>query len=788
MLHRSRLASITLLGTLVAGTAAACDSGITVDDPTQNPGILAPTGVIRGTVTYIGPGPCIRRGLIEGTAVLLVFDAANPPPPDGFATTALNFVTIPGEALFASYPRPASGPGSVNDQSSLCVPLDSAPVTATASYSIPYMAAGHYQVRGFYSRQGRFNPLFDYANLPLAGDVGGGALVDPRTGKADFATINVGVEASSLDGGTDAGSGSDLVIPPSGFVRDNVAVILGSTIPLNRPYFNIDPNLTTSYDLAAFAADSKITGAKDLSADATELVTPAIRKTAAAMKGAITMRQDHATTSQTDIACLGSSTCSVFHIAQASFPQIRLRYGFPGDATKITSDPYGADAWIAAASTPALAFAGELKRPYYDIDPFEFYKGVGGTPIIGTSGSFVLSRAVNPVDGTPDILHDNADLENTAQIANLYPLVLLAKLADDGAGNVLMPPRAQTDPVVLLQTFTLNNDPNDKANHDGSMIATSTSTTLGGTLADPSNPLNSTAATSALAADAFSVLVRPAALCLYPDQPKGNFKGTVVSPLEFDPNPANMGNPLMPLPAGQLPQLVDPARVVKYNAAKVSQVEFGCLPPGTYQINVVYPATGQAWGVPNLMGHASYDATYKQVEQAIIFATTGANAISTTTAFSQRPLLQSQALYATDANGQTVTDANGNPIAQVLVVEPSPRCMNTAGQTESTACTSNDQCNGLLCVTDAVDGNKYCDLNGNGVIDYTYDPATNAPKAKSKVWVNNTVNEDVAHTGLLDGTKNKDLNGNGKLDLKIPNVCVDSYATYSRLTAAAQAN
>lgn len=63
-----------------------------------------PAGVIQGTVSYYGPPPCSQNGHIVGNAVILVFDARNPPPPNGLGVTAANFGVVSGDTLFQNWP------------------------------------------------------------------------------------------------------------------------------------------------------------------------------------------------------------------------------------------------------------------------------------------------------------------------------------------------------------------------------------------------------------------------------------------------------------------------------------------------------------------------------------------------------------------------------------------------------------------------------------------------------------------------------------------------------------
>lgn len=722
-----------------AAAIAACDKEIPVDDPLQNPGVLGPRGIIRGAVTYVGPPPCIRDGEIEGTVILLVFDAANPPPPDGLASTALNFATIPGEALFAKYPRPADGPGSkAQPGTSLCPSVDAPAVTASASYAIAQLPAGRFQVRSFYSRQTRFNPLFNFANLPLAGDVAGGALADIRSGERRFATIQVGLEQDGK-----------LQIPPSGFVADGVAVVLGLTLRTTRPYFHVEYGRSVAYDVAPGTATAKDYGS-DYGTQRTVIEGDAV-----AALGAITLPQDHASTSEP------GGGDNLFFTAQRSFPQIRFKYGFPGSKDDPATTP--ADAWLAKRAVPSNPFGDGRARPFYNLDPLEF------AAEIPTSGGFVLTRNVTP-DGQPEILRDNERLEDIGKIADLFPSVVLSKLLDDGEGNVILPPRAQTDPIVVIQTITLRN----RGGGDGPGLMIATSET--GDLGDASEALAKPNGTELVTG--FTAMVRPSVVCI---DPQVALQGTLVTPLETDPNPNNVGS-----------QLVSRERVLKYRANRVKDVAFGCLPPGVYSINVVYP-TGQAWSFPNLSGHCSATTSGVPNEDCLVpFADLPSHAnggvpqtvlqaqygpFDPLKGFPARPLLRSQMLFQTNPDGtpKTFTDESGTHLLpQTVIVKPSPRCGSWQLETETT-CSADAECPHPFAGACAAgpDGKRSCDLNADGRINTV------------KVWVNNTVNEDTNANGILDPGE-PDQGRPGQLDLKVPYVCALSHARLLSLPAEKQ--
>ncbi len=781
--------ALALLAATVSVGSFGCEQNIPIDNADENPAAPRALGIMRGVVTYFGPPPCIRNGQIEGSIVLLLFAADNPPPPDGLASTALNFATVPGERVFYNYPRPTEGPGSTKlPNQSLCPAIDAPPIRASAEWSMQQLRAGRYQVRSFYSRQNRWNPLFNFANLALAGDVVGGSFVDPRAPLLRYAAIEVGVPLAPIAGcaalaGTprdndecktnrnDVAAGK-LVIPPLGFLREGIGVELLSPLRSNRPFFHLDYEKSVSFGVkqaeieAAKDFRGTSTGPEDQAAYLSQR-QPILGAENAAL-GMITFPQDHVSTSQTNPLCIGNKTpeCDAFQFAQGSFPQIRFKYGFPGNVEKgdVSGKP---DYNLAKNAKPSNPFFADRVRPYYGIDPWEFASGNGSDPGLANTGGFVLSRVFNAA-GQPEILRDNETLESLAQIAELYPSVVLSKLVDDGEGNIAMPPRSQTDPIVVIQTITLRDWPGlDR----GSMKASSQGAVVGGGLTnaandpDPTHPLYSRTGVEPHAG--FTALVRPSAVCIH--APSGDLRGTLVTPVRLDPNPSNEGA-----------ILVSREKILVLRANRVKDLQFGCLPPGYYSVNVVYP-TGQAWSFPNLSGHCSYTAKFQPNEECA--TPSYAAGLNPNPLFDKRPLLQSQMLFQTDDTGALKLDpVTKKTLPQVVHIQPSPRCGSMKIENEAT-CATDDECANKgaftiwkqtpsnpqgICIANP-EGLKRCDLNGDGKI------------SKVPVWVNNPINEDVSldkdglissfsGNGVLDKDEDSALNP-GRLDLKVPNVC-----------------
>lgn len=176
-----------------------------------------PLGRIEGTIVYEGaPPPVDASGRPIGRVVLLLFRADSPPPPQGFATTALGVATLPASQLFASLSR--TTPGRVR---------------ASAGFTFPGItAAGSYQLRAYYSAredtQG-FHPIFGVRSQPWRGDVAGGALVDANPANPVFQPIHLGRRRS--DG--------SLELPTEGAVTTGVTVALGSPVTSDRPVFHV---------------------------------------------------------------------------------------------------------------------------------------------------------------------------------------------------------------------------------------------------------------------------------------------------------------------------------------------------------------------------------------------------------------------------------------------------------------------------------------------------------------------------------------------------------------------
>lgn len=182
-----------------------------------------PSGLISGSVVYSGPLPrCEYRAgkpsAVVGRVLLTLFDFDNPPAPEGRASSAKNLFVLAGDRLF-----------SLKD----CPPADQEPAPATritrsASFVWPSISlaqdhATSFQIRGFYDADGDMLPFFRVRNLPTAGDIAGGALIDASNPQFGFLRIDMPSQARTR----------------RGYEVKNLTVTLGSPVLSQRPMFKL---------------------------------------------------------------------------------------------------------------------------------------------------------------------------------------------------------------------------------------------------------------------------------------------------------------------------------------------------------------------------------------------------------------------------------------------------------------------------------------------------------------------------------------------------------------------
>ncbi|MCS6798688.1 MAG: hypothetical protein NZ898_09170 [Myxococcota bacterium] len=216
------------LVTLLVATLAGCEEPEIDAFRRQGGTAPDPTGVIEGTVLYVGPRPTCERNdagdpvRVRGRVVLTLFRYDNPPPPEGGATTAANLLTIPGRRLFSDLARD-------------CAPAD--PMDPAASENVMRSVAFRwpeielrpdepiaYQIRGFFDHDEDFNPFFSVRNLPTRGDIAGGAFIRTTDVPPRFLPIELPAQVAA----------------PHGALATGVTVTLGARVMTERPMFHLD--------------------------------------------------------------------------------------------------------------------------------------------------------------------------------------------------------------------------------------------------------------------------------------------------------------------------------------------------------------------------------------------------------------------------------------------------------------------------------------------------------------------------------------------------------------------
>jgi hypothetical protein len=536
------------------GAAVACGS---VPDETQPPPLgrlVQPAGVIRGNVVYSGPHPCSSHGHIVGNALVLVFDRRNPPPPNGLASTALNFGVVTGDVLFADEPR---HPGADVYCPSENGTTDT--ITVSSSFSVAPVAAGSYILESFFDTTGDFLPTFKFRELPEKGDVGGGdidtadALKPVNAGNLDyqphFLPVDVGI-AQPLASSAPAGSVPNFVIPDAGYVADNVTVTLGEVLTMPRPYF---------YPLGS---DSPFSAS-----------TPATFQVGPSLADGSTPTPD-----------MGSLDIKNPRYAPVlTIPQDLQVYAPPMVVNQANIDNY-------ESKFPHLVLRGGLPMAEQAIataQPFHFQ-------LLPQQQGGGLSLWQNATFDDPTQTWVPQQIPEGQGIPYVWPLVVLTKLVDDDSDHTgdpagLTQQGSATAPVVVLQAITLLGEGSSP------LLFNTMAAGSGGALFDSSGRPN------VIAQDQMTVLLRPDVICFDSlfDATEPDKRGTLVTPYVLGTTadlPAGAPEtPIVPLSTLSSPQIMALVNGLPTTA---------CLPIGRYAINVVYP-DGQAWTVPNEAGGCS---------------------------------------------------------------------------------------------------------------------------------------------------------------------------------------
>ncbi|MBL0198389.1 MAG: hypothetical protein IPQ09_30040 [Myxococcales bacterium] len=287
------------------GLVAACT--VPIDDTRNDKRLFPAQGVIRGTVTYVGPRPCTRDRHVVGDAIILAFDRRNPPPPLGIAASAVNFAVVPGDTLFANEPRTRGA--------ELSCPPTGEIVSVSAPFTMSPLAGASYSLVAFYHRSGRFQPQFRYRNQPEAGDLAGG-YVDQRDADLNSGNPSYVPKYLPVSVGT-PGPDDTFSIPPEGALTDNVPVTIARVVSTNRPTF--------------FPAGAELPATK----------TPSAGNPSGEPRyvPVVTMTQDHRV-----LAAPATVNLETLTRYEGSFPAVTLGYGVAPDELDVAtslSAPFG---------------------------------------------------------------------------------------------------------------------------------------------------------------------------------------------------------------------------------------------------------------------------------------------------------------------------------------------------------------------------------------------------------------------------------------------------------------
>jgi hypothetical protein len=222
MQHRSFWCVAKAFTALTLLSSASCAEPKQDDFKSQGGISPDPTGIIEGSLVYLGPQPRCeyeagKATKIIGNALLTLFVYDNPPPPEGTATGAVNAFVLKGSDIFSLGDCLAEG----------VEPDPTRRIMRSTPFRWPQITltktAVDYQIRGFYDHDGDMNPRFSATNLPTAGDIVGQALKDVEQPQLGPERLRFRAADNARDGQLVSG----------------VTVTLGAYAWLERPMFQL---------------------------------------------------------------------------------------------------------------------------------------------------------------------------------------------------------------------------------------------------------------------------------------------------------------------------------------------------------------------------------------------------------------------------------------------------------------------------------------------------------------------------------------------------------------------
>jgi hypothetical protein len=550
-----RLVPAPLAAFAIFAGAVACGSVPDETQPQPFGNLVPPAGVIRGNVVYSGPHPCSSNGHIIGNAVVLVFDRRNPPPPNGLASTAVNFGVVEGDVLFANEPRNTGTDRYCPEEHGV-----TGTITVSGPFAIAPMDPGSFILASFFDYEGDFLPTFKIRQLPEQFDVAGGdidtadALKAVNAGnpnyQAHFLPVDVGI-AQPLPPNVPPSLIPNFTMPADGFVADNVTVTVGQVLPYPRPYFypqGADVAYGTSKSVQQ--GPPTLTGVPQKPDLGSVDLGPPVNANYAPI---LTIPQDLEVYAPPQV--LNKANVDNW---ESRFPHLTIVGGLPPAET-------------AKAVAAPFHFQQDLTMQRPSLSSLRVWQNA--------------SLAAATQTWTP------LEIPEGFGVPQLWPLVVLTKLVDDAKHQTdpasLTQQGSATAPVVVLQAITL--------------YGTATLFDTIQAAAQVGGLFDATGRPKVFVQDQLTALLRPNVICFDtlfdPKQPDKH--GVIVGPyklgLSADLPNGKPNTPIAPPTIFMNPQITALVQPHPIEA---------CMPPGRYAINLIYP-DGQAWTVPNEAGACS---------------------------------------------------------------------------------------------------------------------------------------------------------------------------------------
>ena len=425
-------------------------------------------------------------------------------------------------------------------------------------------------------------------------------------------------------------------LPDNGFVANNVSVSIGLVLPLTRPYF-YPQGIVQTLSSDGLTLTNTVAESADVPACPPPSGGPATWQCSEPDGGAPTSYPGIPATVENDANYMpvltipqdiqGYSAPAALpqnaNLFEQVLPHLKLVFGTANGGTVPSSIPVPC-----VPVPPATTCSSPVELPTAMGQPFHFQllpTASGSTT--GEGGFAVWQNAIfnpAPTAASPEGQWLPLQIPEGAGVPQLWPVVILSKLIDDpctAAGCHQLDPASltaqgsATAPAVIIQGITflqspqgnpLGNPASDTLFNTvlaGGLLGDNTLFNLSASAGSPAVGPDNSGYPNVFQQDELTVALRPSAICFDPlfDGSIDN-RGVLISPYQFGPV-ATFGassptpGPIVPTDLLNNGDIYSRAQVTNL----VNSVQYGCLPTGRYEINVVYP-DGQAWTVPNEAG------------------------------------------------------------------------------------------------------------------------------------------------------------------------------------------